>query len=119
MKDKQKTMISKNEKKAREFAKDRGHDVQSITEAFVACLDMAEWKDKQFAEENKWIDVNETLPLLVTMESGIRYSKPVLCKVESGGYCVAKCIRPQNGPYFWQDDNYEKQNVKYWKEIKD
>ncbi len=41
-------MANRNEKKAREFAEDRAHDSQSITEAFVACLDMADWKDERF-----------------------------------------------------------------------
>ena len=41
----------KNETKAREFAIDRGHDNQSITEAFVTALDMAEWKDKQMKRQ--------------------------------------------------------------------
>lgn len=36
-----------NKQKAQEFAEDRGHDTQSITEAFVAALDMAEWKEQQ------------------------------------------------------------------------
>ena len=43
-------MANRNEKKAREFAEDRGHDSQSVTEAFVACLDMADWKDEKFKE---------------------------------------------------------------------
>ena len=39
------------EKKAQEFAEDRGHDRQSITEAFVAALDMAEWMKSYMIEK--------------------------------------------------------------------
>ena len=95
------------------------HIEKTFNECYASAMQMAEWKDKQLAEENKWIDVNEALPLLVTIESGIRYSKPVLCKEESGGYCVARFARPQNEFYFWEDDNHEGRKVKYWKEIKD
>jgi len=80
-------------------------------------IKMAERKDEQFAEENKWVDVKDKLPRMVTTESGIRRSKPVLCKTKSGGYCVARCFQYKNQPHFWQDDNYEKLNVKFWREI--
>ena len=46
-----------NMEMAQEFAQDRGHDNQSITEAFVAALDMADWKDEQLrAEKEALID---------------------------------------------------------------
>ena len=109
-----------NEKKAMEFAKDRGHDSQSITEAFVAALDMAEWKDKQYAKENKWITVKDRLPQFVTPEdSELRYSKQVLCKDSSGHYCVARFACWQRRRFFWEDDENEVRNIKFWREIKD
>lgn len=45
------------EKKAEEFAEDRGHDRQSITESFVAALDMAEWMKGYMIEKAvKWLN---------------------------------------------------------------
>ena len=79
------TNLNRNEEKAREFAENRGHDYQSMTEAFVATLDMAEWKDKQFAEENKWIKVEDKLPPFVATEFGIRRSNLSFVKRKAAG----------------------------------
>lgn len=70
-------------------------------------------------KENKWISVEDKLPRLVTTEFGIKRSKPVLCKKKDGGYCVARCFQYKTNPHFWQDDYYEKPNVKFWREIED
>lgn len=114
-------MANRNEEKAQEIAKRYGTPCHGMGdcefEAYQSALEAMEWKDKQFTEENKWISVEDELPLLVTTEFGIRYSKPVLCKEESGGYCVARFARPQNKFYFWEDDNCEGRKVKFWREI--
>lgn len=114
-------MINKNEKKAQEIAKRYKTPCHGLGdcefEAYQSALEAMEWKDEQIAEENKWINVKDKLPRLVTTEFGIRGSKPVLCKTKSGKYCVARCFQYKTNPHFWQDDYYEKPNVKFWKEI--
>lgn len=121
-----KNMTSKNEEKAQEIANDKkiislnkfGRlDIEATK--WMSALEAMEWKDKQFAEENKWISVEDELPPFITTEDGSQYSKPVLCKEKCGSYCVARFVHWQTGHSMWLDSSDEQMNVKFWKEIKD
>lgn len=108
----------KDEEKAKEFANYFAGETDYKESAAYSSA-MAEWKDEEYAKENKWINAEDKLPPFITTEDGSQYSKPVLCKEKCGSYCVARFVRWQTGHYMWLDSSDGQLNVKYWREIKD
>ena len=53
-------------------------------------------------KEDKWNKVNIKPPFVEEVD-GNKYSKEVLCRYESGGYCIAQYVRWRTGYCGWFD----------------
>ncbi|MBQ1760899.1 MAG: hypothetical protein II431_02625 [Prevotella sp.] len=70
-------------------------------------------------KEDKWNKVNIKPPFVEEVD-GNKYSKEVLCRYESGGYCIAQYIRWRTGYCGWFDGEEDVTRfITHWKELKD